>query len=348
MTNPVETLKPVTTLRPPEILQIGPLEWIVMPEPKPGVMNTPATLREKLRDKSLEVEQELLSAYDPYDDARVNDALTNFYSNFSPLMLGISRRVLNDPHLSEESAMAALHRVHHAFERHRYTSQGSFYQYISLLTFRVALKTYGKHRDFHKFELTDQVTTLAEHPYETSYRTYDLAWDVESAIPHLSPNHADLIRLRMAGLENEDIAQQLGLETNIVKGRLHRARQALKLLLENGPPPQPTRPTKVTKENKTPAPLPEPTTLFVHVDAPTARELGTGTLLDSWASEFGVSIAELQQLGNGLHPRLDEIWQYMVLGYKGKEIAAATTKTTGTIRQQLVALKKIIRQRLSG
>jgi RNA polymerase sigma-70 factor (ECF subfamily) len=56
---------------------------------------------------------------------------------------------------------------------------------------------------------------------------------VRSCIDELPDNYRVALSLRdIEGLENQEVAQQLGISLNAAKIRIHRARQALRTLLE--------------------------------------------------------------------------------------------------------------------
>jgi RNA polymerase sigma-70 factor, ECF subfamily len=70
-------------------------------------------------------------------------------------------------------------------------------------------------------------------PLDRVLETSETRSMVRRCVEQLPPSHRIVLLLRdIEGLDTEQVAAQLGLTTNAVKIRLHRARQALKTLIE--------------------------------------------------------------------------------------------------------------------
>jgi len=82
--------------------------------------------------------------------------------------------------------------------------------------------------DLTPWEMPDETYSPSRH-----YDRYELQREVRRAIAALPPTHREVVLLRdIEGLSYQEVADATGLPLSVVKTRLHRARVALRRLLE--------------------------------------------------------------------------------------------------------------------
>ena len=148
----------------------------------------------------------------------------------SPLAFRVAFGVLRCREDAEEVAQEAFIRAHHNFARLRDRAQ--FRAWLVRLTWRLAIdrQRADRRRLNRDTEHTRHTPTVVDaDPAITSERSA-MVWQALDALP-------EKLRLTMvlSGIEGHDIreiASLLGLPEGTVKSRLHRARMALKELVE--------------------------------------------------------------------------------------------------------------------
>lgn len=115
---------------------------------------------------------------------------------------------------------------------------------------RSAIVDHFRRRDRRAVALGSEIDAIAAVPPEVAGRDEERSQHFEKALGHVSPQQELLIRkLGVAGEERRTVARELGLSTNALAVRYHRAIQALKQGIETQ-----AAPARVVRQGRGDAP----------------------------------------------------------------------------------------------
>jgi RNA polymerase sigma-70 factor (ECF subfamily) len=170
-------------------------------------------------------------------------AFAEIVRRHSPWMLSVCRRYLKDDARAQDVTQEAFLRVHRY--AHTYEGSGSFVGWMRRVTVNAALAELRKHRHEPERSLDELLPTIDDdgcrvespeweyHSLEELIDRKNLRQMVLAAIHRLPESHRLVLMLRdIEGYSTAETAEVLGIKEGATKVRLHRARSALKKLLE--------------------------------------------------------------------------------------------------------------------
>ena len=175
-----------------------------------------------------------------------DDAFELMVRKFGGRMLATARRLLG----SEDDARDALQEAFLcAFKSSaHFKGESALATWLHRIVINSALMQL-RHRKRHPDEQLDELMPQFDQngdwldscdcslPPETALETFETRVMVRRCVEQLAPSHRTVLLLRdIEGLDTEEVAALLRVTTNAVKIRLHRARQALKTLIEAAKP----------------------------------------------------------------------------------------------------------------
>jgi len=158
-----------------------------------------------------------------------------------PRMLAATRRMLGSEEDARDAVQAAFLQAFRAMDRFRGTA--SVATWLHRIALNEALMRLRSRRARPETPIDDLLPSFlesgvhAEHvlPWpspDRAVRTKEIQEAVQEAIERLPSGYRDVLLLRdIEELETAEVAETLGLSSNAVRIRLHRARQALRTLL---------------------------------------------------------------------------------------------------------------------
>lgn len=148
-----------------------------------------------------------------------------------PVLLGLGRRWLGEPYLAEELAQETLLR---AYERlHLLREPSAFPGWLHAIARNWARQRFRAQKATYPMDPGEDLPAVAPDPAQE----FALHWDLLAALERLSPEQrstADLCLVRQQSVA--EAAARLGVSQEVVKGRLQRAREALRKELEEAMP----------------------------------------------------------------------------------------------------------------
>ena len=160
-----------------------------------------------------------------------------------PRLLTVARRILGNEEDAREVVQEAFLSAHKSLDGFSGDSQLS--TWLHRIVINAALMRARRLKKSSEKTITDLLPQFNSNGYptepvadwsETAERTLEKAEaraQVRHAIDQLPESHRTVLLLRdIEELSTEETAQQLGIKPGAVKTRLHRARQALRALLE--------------------------------------------------------------------------------------------------------------------
>lgn len=175
--------------------------------------------------------------------ANHEEAFAQLVREYGPRMLAVVRRLLKqeaDAHDALQDAFLSAFRSLHAFEGA--SRLGTWLHRIAINAALMKLRRKQRTAEvaidalLPKFQddghHAQPVSDWGRPAHELLGRQEDREY-VRACIARLPDSHRTVLMLRdIEGLDTQETAQMLGIEANTVKVRLHRARQALRTLLE--------------------------------------------------------------------------------------------------------------------
>ena len=156
-------------------------------------------------------------------------AFSTLVARHGPMVLGVCRRVLNDPHAASDAFQATfLILVRKAPTVRVEDSLGRWLHGVSLRVARrarqVATRRHGRVRELG--------TTDVAAPSPASDDLADVRAVIDEEIARLAPRYRDAVRLcYLEGITQEQAAARLGCPVGTSQSRLHRARERLRFRL---------------------------------------------------------------------------------------------------------------------
>jgi RNA polymerase sigma-70 factor (ECF subfamily) len=143
----------------------------------------------------------------------------------------VAGAVLRDPQETEDAVQQALLQAFAGLDR--WAGTAPFATWLSRIAMNEALMRARRSRRLERAALR-----LVSEAAEAGTPEQEVAWreamaQVEAALPRLPQRHLEVLRLAAVDeLPHADVAAQLGVSPGAVKVRLHRAREALRGLME--------------------------------------------------------------------------------------------------------------------
>ena len=172
-----------------------------------------------------------------------NDAAENLVRNHAPWMLTIARRIIADPQLAEDCVQEAFINAFHKIDG--FEKRSSLKTWLHRIVANQALMKLRQMRNRKETPIDELLPTFDENgcriegPWhslatpEDIFEREDRRVLVLSKIDELPESYRIILLLRdIEELTTREVAEGLGLSEANVKVRLHRARSALKNLLE--------------------------------------------------------------------------------------------------------------------
>ena len=158
------------------------------------------------------------------------DAYEALFRRHSGAMMSVARRFLGDTDDAADAVQDAFVSAFKAIDRFGGTSRlGTWLHRIAVNACLMKLRT----RKRSRLVPLDEAHAPTCWPEDDRLGRAEVADRVRACIDRLPPAYRTVIRLRdLDGLDTAEAADRLGTNEGVVKVRLHRARQALKALLE--------------------------------------------------------------------------------------------------------------------
>jgi RNA polymerase sigma-70 factor (ECF subfamily) len=157
------------------------------------------------------------------------DAYETLFRSHAGAMLAVARRFLGDTDAAADAVQEAFVSAFRAMPSFEGTARlGTWLHRITVNACLMALR--GRRRS-RLVPLGEHAAPIATQDQDPLSRTETAAW-VRAGIAQLPDAYRTVIRLRdLDGLGTHETARRLGTSVEVVKTRLHRARQALRSLL---------------------------------------------------------------------------------------------------------------------
>jgi len=172
-----------------------------------------------------------------------DDAATYFVTTYAPRMIATARRVLNDEHEACDAVQDSFMSAFRSIET--FDGRAQLGTWLHRIVVNASLARLRKAHHRHERRMDDLLPQFDKSGYRiTPASTWELGAEsgvdveerrqaVRHAIDALPPDAREIIILRdVLELDTATTAEQLGLSEPAVKTRLHRARHALRALLE--------------------------------------------------------------------------------------------------------------------
>ena len=158
-------------------------------------------------------------------------------------MLAVTRRLLGDTDDARDAVQDALLSVHRSIDRFQGGSQlGTWLHRIAVNAALMKLRSEGRRPEETLGDLLPEYDEAGhrlgevrgwEPPSDSALESAELRALVRESIDSLPEGHRSVLVLRdLEQLDTAETAELLGIKPGAVKTRLHRARQALRTLLE--------------------------------------------------------------------------------------------------------------------
>ena len=170
-------------------------------------------------------------------------AFTRLVREYSPRMLAVARRLLNSDDDAQDALQDAFISVHRSIHNFEGTAKLSTWLHRIVVNASLMKLRSRKHRNEQSIEpllptfLEDghQANPSREwdKPVHAAMQSQETREFVRNCIEELPESYRTVLKLRdLEELDTETTAGLLNIESNLVKVRLHRARQALRVLLD--------------------------------------------------------------------------------------------------------------------
>lgn len=172
------------------------------------------------------------------DEEIVREVLAGARGRFGELVrrhrarLGrVTRVVLRDPQEAEDAVQQALLQAFASLDR--WAGTAPFGTWIARIAMNEALLRARRSRRLARAALRLLAEEAAVGTPEQEVASREAVEQVEAALPRLARRHREVLQLAAMGeLPHADVAARLGVTPGAVKVRLHRARSALRGLVE--------------------------------------------------------------------------------------------------------------------
>jgi RNA polymerase sigma-70 factor (ECF subfamily) len=179
------------------------------------------------------------------DEEIVRQVLAGAHTRFGELvrrhrarLRRVTASVLRDPQEAEDAVQQALLKAYAGLDR--WAGTAPFGTWLARIALNEALMRARRSRRLATAALRLLADEEAPGTPEQEVASREAMERVEAAIPRLAPNHQEVLRLAAVNeLPHADVAELLGVTAGAVKVRLHRAREALRVLVEK--PGRPAR-----------------------------------------------------------------------------------------------------------
>lgn len=171
-------------------------------------------------------------------------AFTRLVREYSPRMLAVARRLLNSEDDAQDALQDAFISVHRSIQNFEGTAKLSTWLHRIVVNASLMKLRSRKHRNEQSIE--PLLPTFLEDghqanpargwdkPVHAAMQSQETREFVRACIEELPENYRTVLKLRdVEELDTETTAGLLKIESNLVKVRLHRARQALRVLLDS-------------------------------------------------------------------------------------------------------------------
>jgi RNA polymerase sigma-70 factor (ECF subfamily) len=158
-------------------------------------------------------------------------------------MLAVARRMLRCESDAEDAVQEAFAQAHRALPR--FEGQALLSTWLHRIVVNACLMRLRKQRRRRETSIEELLPSFAEDGHRedagdpwprdalAELEAHEVRAAVRKAIDCLPERHRCVLVLRdIEGLSSEEVAEQLGIRADAVKMRLHRARQALRSLLD--------------------------------------------------------------------------------------------------------------------
>jgi RNA polymerase sigma factor (sigma-70 family) len=160
-----------------------------------------------------------------FADERDEAAFAQLVRRHGPMVLGVCRRVLHDPHAADDVFQATFLVL--ARRPKSIRNEASVGSWLYQVAYRLAKRVRFAAARRRAYELRSPVPTTADPQDEMSWREMCAILDAElQALPDTF--RAPLVLCYLEGLTRDEAARQLGWTAGAVKGRLERGRDMLR------------------------------------------------------------------------------------------------------------------------
>lgn len=168
------------------------------------------------------------------DNEDDRDKITKLYQLYSGTMLYIANSILQDIHLAEDAVSEAFIKIMNNLEKiddiNSYRTRG----FIVIIVRNVAFDLLRKRKRVQLLPLDDYSENMTyTEPAFDNLTTKEACDILTRCINSLNKNYSDILYLKMElDCSYEEIGNILNISPDNAKIRLHRARKALKILLQ--------------------------------------------------------------------------------------------------------------------
>jgi RNA polymerase sigma-70 factor (ECF subfamily) len=191
------------------------------------------------RDSSIESDAELIAALRAGDEA----AFERVVRLYAGRMLAVARRMLGNEEDAQDAVQEAFLSAHRAIDR--FAGDSRFYTWLHRITINAALMRLRRRKARNERSIDDLLPRFREDGHrahhgspwrdtaENEVESEETRRLIQTRIKELPDSYRTVIVLRdIEGLSTEETAEHLGINPGAVKTRLHRARLALRELLD--------------------------------------------------------------------------------------------------------------------
>jgi RNA polymerase sigma-70 factor (ECF subfamily) len=172
-----------------------------------------------------------------------DDAYAEFVRDYSGRLLAVARRMLGDEHAAADAVQEGFLSAFKSLDQ--FTGNSSLGTWLHRIVVNVCLmklRTRSRRQEMLLEDLLPKFDRTGHHvepvsrwsgPSHEMLQREEIRAQIRDSIDRLPEDHRTIVLLRdIEGLDTDQTAELLHVSTAVVKTRLHRARQALRALLE--------------------------------------------------------------------------------------------------------------------